>query len=393
MPREAVPVLVRALGAYLRSAQPSDLPPTVRRLREFRPQALTQHAPAVLGLLDDDAQRARIAQWLEKTKPSLKRTESEALRIALSSDGDRNDRLAALTASIKKPVAPKKAPKTTTGTDERDRLRADKAREDLRRVRDERDESRADHRAATRELDRANAEIEKLRGLLAEARKGESSATQALEKERRKSEREVARAREAAEEAKRELKEVRRELSDVRKELRAAQEKPRPAPRATRSATTPERKGPRKPLRAPKGRLDDDPATLDEWLQVPGVQLMVDGYNVVLTRDRGTVRDLADRRHRLIEDLATLIRTKRATGIVVFDGSDVPPGTARRTRGRIRIEYSRHDEIADDHLIAKLEGMPPDPVIVATNDRELQRRAAALGATIATSDQLLALLK
>jgi predicted RNA-binding protein with PIN domain len=59
----------------------------------------------------------------------------------------------------------------------------------------------------------------------------------------------------------------------------------------------------------------------------------------------------------------------------------------------VRIEYSRPDEIADDHLIAKLEELPASPVIVATNDRELQQRSAALGATIATSDQLLALIR
>jgi rRNA-processing protein FCF1 len=57
------------------------------------------------------------------------------------------------------------------------------------------------------------------------------------------------------------------------------------------------------------------------------------------------------------------------------------------------VEYST-GEIADDHLIARLEGLPVDnPVVFVTNDRELQRRAAALGATIATPSQLLALAR
>lgn len=37
--------------------------------------------------------------------------------------------------------------------------------------------------------------------------------------------------------------------------------------------------------------------------------------------------------------------------------------------------------------------MPPDPVVVVTNDRELQGRARRLGATIASSNQLLTLIR
>jgi hypothetical protein len=44
-------------------------------------------------------------------------------------------------------------------------------------------------------------------------------------------------------------------------------------------------------------------------------------------------------------------------------------------------------------MVALLERLPPDPVILVTNDRELQERAAAHGATIATSDQLVSLIR
>jgi rRNA-processing protein FCF1 len=56
------------------------------------------------------------------------------------------------------------------------------------------------------------------------------------------------------------------------------------------------------------------------------------------------------------------------------------------------VEYSA-GETADDHLIARLERLPPQPVIVVTNDKELQQRASALRATVASSDQLLALAR
>jgi predicted RNA-binding protein with PIN domain len=78
---------------------------------------------------------------------------------------------------------------------------------------------------------------------------------------------------------------------------------------------------------------------------------------------------------------------------VVFDGSEVGPGTSRLARTRVRVEYSRAGEIADDHLMAKLASLPPDPVVLVTSDRELQERAGAEGATIASSAQLLDLAR
>ncbi|MDQ3877497.1 MAG: NYN domain-containing protein [Actinomycetota bacterium] len=388
MPREAVPVLVKALGAYLRASQPNDLPAAVRRLREFRPRALEQHAEAVLALLDDDVQKSLIEQWLQKVKPSLKRAEVEALRIAMTrGDGWVADLKAVTTAP--KTKAP--APATAQSDDaDRDRARADKARRDLAKVRGERDEARARQRATANELSAAQAEIARLSKMLEEANAREASAVESLAKERRKAERDVGKARRQAEDARRDFKDARRELAALARELGRTKEEPRPARVQPKKADV-QPTGPRKPLRAPRGRLEDDPETLSAWLEAPGALLLVDGYNVALTKSGGG--DLSDRRRRLVGDLATLMRMKKASAVVIFDGSDVARGTFRRSRGPVAVEYSRADEIADDHLIAKLERLPPNPVIVVTNDRELQQRAAALGATIATSDQLLALIR
>jgi rRNA-processing protein FCF1 len=71
----------------------------------------------------------------------------------------------------------------------------------------------------------------------------------------------------------------------------------------------------------------------------------------------------------------------------------VPPGTRRLERGAVAVEYSSPDEVADDHLVAMLEAAPAAPAVLVTNDRDLQERAGALGATIATSQQLLALIR
>jgi len=43
--------------------------------------------------------------------------------------------------------------------------------------------------------------------------------------------------------------------------------------------------------------------------------------------------------------------------------------------------------------VGLLDELPPSPVVVVTSDQELQGRASALGATIATSGQLLELIR
>lgn len=389
VPSEARPLLLKALAAYLRSAEPRDLPPTVRRLREFRPRALESHADAVFGLLDDAPQKALMMQWLEKSKAPVAKGEADALRIVIGRDDGWEDRLRALVP------APRRQRRSQSGQSddeaERVRERIEKAREDVRRAREERDVARGQHRDSVQQAKELTREIERLTDELSAAQKQSRAASDALEKERRRSERAVARARDEAERARKDLKEARREVARLSRELEKALAAPRRQPPKNVAVPGPSR-GPRKPLKAPKGRLDDDPETLAEWLTTPRVSLLVDGYNVALTKGGGVARDLSDSRRRLVDGIATLMRMKKASAVVVFDGSDVAPGTARRTRGPVRVEYSAADEIADDYLIARLRSMPSDPVIVVTNDRELQGRAAELGATIATSDQLAALI-
>jgi predicted RNA-binding protein with PIN domain len=143
----------------------------------------------------------------------------------------------------------------------------------------------------------------------------------------------------------------------------------------------------------PKGRLEDDPLTLDAWLDEPGIHLLVDGYNVTKSPAGFPDLDLASQRERLVEQLEKLALRKSAPTTVVFDGSEVPPGRSRLARTRVRVEYSRPGETADDHLIAKLAALPPHPVVLVTGDRELQERAGAEGATIAVATQLLELAR
>jgi predicted RNA-binding protein with PIN domain len=187
-----------------------------------------------------------------------------------------------------------------------------------------------------------------------------------------------------------ELKRLRRELDDAQMRLREATAK-RAKKKPTKDEDLPT--GPRTQLPVPKGRYEDDPETLSEWLDVPTVLLVIDGYNV--TKAEGGFGDLSleKQRERLIDEAMKLARRKKVKGHIVFDGAEIEGGGHRRPRGPLSVEYSKAGEIADNHIVALVESLPPVPVVVVTNDRELQDRVTTLGATAATSQQLLALLR
>ncbi|MGH2729438.1 MAG: NYN domain-containing protein [Actinomycetota bacterium] len=386
LPGKAASMVVRGLGTYIRATKPEELPGNLRRHKGFTPRGLQAHRDALVDALDDAALRARVLEWLDD-HPRVPRDVSDALTLACERPEGWTARLAASPA----PKPQRAGAPAASDRTERERERARKAREEARRVKEQ---AKADVDAART---RAVAVTEKLNAMaaeLADARRRAAAADRELARVRRELERERRKARAADDQARRDKERIKKELAGARKEIARLS---RPSPKASRPAPRPARRppkerGPRKPLRAPKGRLEEDPETLDEWLGTAGVHLLIDGYNVVMA-EGGFGGELADQRSRLIDEVARLVRRKRAQATIVFDGSDVPPGVGRRRRGAVAVEYSRPQETADDHLVALLGALPPDPVIVVTNDKELQARAAALGATIARSTQLLALLR
>ena len=259
-----------------------------------------------------------------------------------------------------------------------------------------------DERAAAKELRKeleaarreAAASAEEAAAARAEAGRLRSE----VEKLERRVKKEVAAARAGEQESKAQLRTVRKELSGARRRIaelelavESVERSRRPGTSRARSGDAPE--GPRRPLPVPPGRFADDPLTLEAWLDAPHVHLLVDGYNVPKSPEGFPELDLPTQRERLIEQLEKLVLRKKVPVTVVFDGSDVGPGKSRLGRTRVRVEYSRSGEIADDHLMAKLSSLPPHPVVLVTGDRELQERAEAEGATIAVSSQLLALAR
>jgi predicted RNA-binding protein with PIN domain len=284
---------------------------------------------------------------------------------------------------------------------ESERTRARSAREELKRARQR---SRAQLEAAesriadlAKEIAHLTEAVEDAREQARRAEAAAESARERLDRELRKARRDVDKAHSARDELRAEARSARRSLSAATRELERMrrhveeleQKREQPAV-APRGRPKPKK---RRPLAVPKGRLPEDPQTLHEWLARARVHLLIDGYNAARAPGAFGDLDLEGQRDRLIEEVFRLTSRREVPTTIVFDGAEVAPGTRRRRRGPVVIEYSRASETADDHMVALLERMPSDPVIVVTNDRELQERAAVHGATIATSNQLVSLIR
>lgn len=394
LPEDIVLVLVRGLGAYLRATPAPDLPPGLRRLKGFRDTALARHRDELLALLDDGTDRALVLQWLDEDKPPISKSDQEILRLAAErSDGWEE----ALAAKSQRAETPAVAPPGDNSHDlEREREKTRKAKEELRKVRSAHEEALRAERARAESL---ASEIAALKQRLADAERESRATRAALEAERETADRETRRARAEAERAIARLDEVNLQLKQARKEAeqradeirslqaRLQKKKSKAAPQPP---GPPE--GPRKPLPVPKGRLEDDPATLDEWLEQPDVILVIDGYNVTKAEGGYGELELETQRERLIDEANKLARRKKVGGYIVFDGGEVDPHPHRTLRSALQIEYSAPGVIADDHIEDLIASLPPYPVVLVTNDRELQHRGRSHGATISTSNQFLALL-
>lgn len=397
LPADVAASLVKGVGAYIRQSPQLDLPTRLRRFRGFTDKSLMRHSRELLEVLEDEAQRTLIAQWLGDGKPAISKDVAGALGLAAGREEGWEEKLRALSRGDEASPdrGPSKAAKALEQAVEREKAKTAKAREELRHTREgsaaELKQARAEQRAVEQKVVSLEKELAEVRALL-------ERAEQATTRSEERADREVRRARKDADDAqsqlarvKEEARALRKENEELRSELAAAVAKnqKKPAPRKKPPA---EPTGPRKALPVPKGRFEDAPETLEEWLGAPRVHLIVDGYNVSKAEGGYGELPLEVQRERVIDEVGKLAARRKIAATIVFDGSEeVGPRPARPARTPVKVEYSKA-EIADDHIVALLEKLPAFPVIVVTNDRELQERAGVHGATVATSDQLLSLL-
>jgi predicted RNA-binding protein with PIN domain len=392
--------LLRGLGAYLRSVPRNELVPGLRRFAGFRQQALARHRGDLLPALDRPETRGAVLEWLGDGSHHLSAGDAELLREVCERPEGWWERVATQpTLSEREPARLEEAVREEKEVARRAREDARRAREDARRARAEARRSREAEQALgarlETELASLRSELEAARRELSEAHAERARAAREGERELRRAQRERDRATATAASLRAELKQQSREVAALKRAVAGLERaleghgrrEPRPGPSASR------RRARRPPLAVAPGRLPDDVDTLDEWLLEPDVRLLVDGYNVTKAPGGFGGLDLPTQRERLIEEVERLARRRGVPATVVFDGSRVAAGSARRHRGTVDVHYSRPPESADDHLVAVLESWPATPVVVVTNDRELQARVRALGATVAHAGQLLGLIR
>ena len=146
----------------------------------------------------------------------------------------------------------------------------------------------------------------------------------------------------------------------------------------------------RVPLPVPHGLFDDSLDYAEYLLGIPGMTVLVDGYNV--TKEADPNKDLDLQREWLLNGLAALAARCGARFEVVFDGADVAvPNTAGRNGVRCRFTTAAVE--ADDEIIAMVAAMDrTKPVTVVSTDKRVRAGAASGGANVLYSRQLIDLV-
>lgn len=408
LPADVASVLAKGVAAYVHATPATELPSSLAPLKKTAQTAkgLVRHRAQLLGVLQDEALRALVAEWLEDAKPRLSKEEVAALKLAAEQPEGWRDRLAE-TSKKKSDVAADLTPKLRELEEKlaREKEAHRKTKEEVRAAKEDGLNKIRVERARSLRLDEeVTALRDSHRDWKSEAAAMTSKAERlekTLERERRKTKADLESLREQVKQLRGENRDLKKRIADAEKVARAAAATAKPSKPSPPAPTKSEPGGPRRPLKAPKGRLEDDPETLDEWLQAGDVTLVVDGYNVSHSPSGFPQLALEQQRSRLREMLKTFSNRRKVPIVLVWDGGEVPPGTKRMKSRYLTEEYSEPDrsgtgadkDRADRHIVELLKGLPPHPVVLATNDKGLQEAAGGHGATIATSDQLLALLR
>lgn len=400
----------------------AELPAPLRRVARFEPRRRSRLAGPQIGaqLERDSSFRRLVGDRVSQVWPEL----SSELRRGVVPPATEPDVVAAV-AYILRPHGWATIVRDSQDELERRSARrnAEEAGEELAELRARLEEQRKEHR---RELDRLRGELRSSRSTIADLRRqmhaerGQSkdaTSTARREREQLAEERDAAqghaqqlesqvrrlrarveRAEEQREIARRAERTGRnaesarlRMLVDLlmdtahglRSELALPAATERPADVATRDGTGTEEGNPPGVLR---GIPTDDPTLIDRLLTLPGVHLLIDGYNV--TQGAYGQLPLADQRRRLLTGLQGLATRTKAEITCVFDGADVD-GSRVSMAGPVRVLFSKPSEIADDVIVRLVYAEPQGrPVAVVSSDQEVATTARRAGARPIPSEML-----
>jgi hypothetical protein len=254
---------------------------------------------------------------------------------------------------------------------------------ELRRQRDgaEVRASVAEARVTDAEQERVVLE-ERVAALEAELRQAREDVAQAVARAERRAaartdelERALASERSALEVIRRERDRGRVELDGARAELAELRSRPvvERVPAAVRT----------RPLVLPE-ELAPDTTEAARWLLAGVRVLLVDGYNVSLALRAGY--PLIEQRRWLVERLRPLAIRGSAAPVIVFDGEG--QGRTQRDPSGVEVRFTASGTIADDEIVFAVAATD-DPVLVITDDVELQQRVRAEGGNVLGTVHLL----
>jgi predicted RNA-binding protein with PIN domain len=147
----------------------------------------------------------------------------------------------------------------------------------------------------------------------------------------------------------------------------------------------------RRAIRLGRGIIEDSVEGATALLALPGVLLLVDGWNV--SQLGWPHLDGPAQRVALEQSLAHAAPLRNALVRVVWDGSGIGSAPRADRGGRLAVEFTPEHLEADDRIIELVARTPPErPVAVASNDRRIRDGVRAAGANAVRSDHLLALL-
>lgn len=146
-----------------------------------------------------------------------------------------------------------------------------------------------------------------------------------------------------------------------------------------RGATTGRRRrAARTPVAVPGGLVGSDDAVAAHLARVPGVVIIVDGYNVA--KQVWPDLSLEDQREVCIAEAERAAARHGARVVVVFDGAG-SPGAATSRRRTVRVVYSEPGASADDVIRREVGALGADvAVVVVTEDRAVLADVRAAGA-------------
>ena len=130
--------------------------------------------------------------------------------------------------------------------------------------------------------------------------------------------------------------------------------------------------------------LEPDTTEAARWLLDGADTLLVDGYNVSLALHAG--HPLAEQRRWLLDRLRPLVARGRTEPVVVFDGDG--DGSTQRDPSGVEVRFTAAGTIADDEIVFAVAATD-GPVLVITDDVQLQERVRAEGGNVLGTIHLL----